>query len=166
MSTLSVGYAIDLAGVSSINEFEAREFLALAIDDLSQGRKLFDDDVTVLEICLGLRANDGASRDLAAAFKWLCRTFGHAIDTQGDVYGTYNLELPTKLIDGIPPFGFQPGDENISHLTRNEVAAELSQFASCVAEAVNEALAVQRRAFLCWLSYCNERRTDLVVIQS
>lgn len=166
MSFIAVGYAVDLGAVSDLELDERRQFVEIGIDDLKQMNRGDEDTRDVLEIIFGLRSPDAKYRDLADAFRWFCRNFGSAIGSKEITGGVYELELETELVDAVPPFGFPAGDENVTHLAREDVLAERERFGDTADSAATPEIAQRRATFLNWLDSCENSKTDLVVIQS
>ncbi|WP_339908931.1 hypothetical protein [Symmachiella dynata] len=173
MTVYTTGYAIDLEAISSTPRSEAVGIVEIALEELSATGDLVDDDVIALEVIFGLREVSSFPKhiDLAVAFRWFCKNFGVVLP--GTMCGVYVLEIDTALLNGIPPFGFPAGDENISHIALAQVKQEREKLAGCVEEVATidtvedlSWLADERRTFLRWLDICIEKDKDLVVTQA
>ncbi len=209
MSRSTCAFSIELEKIRNLDTEEAKGYVQLFIEDLKQENGLnpeddipsdqiesyrLDEDLMKKVFNLGdgpVETNCG----LLSQFWWLCDLFGTELDGLGDSHTAPlpidALWLKSSLLDGNynPPFGFPPDDENIGHLTLEEIKKERDLLDGCLEETYeesfletagrlspealeqeikewNDIVLPARKDYLEWLDYCIRNETDLIIIET
>jgi len=158
---------VDLRGLANITRADAQDIAKLALEEIGPTGDSDEDknNLAVLEQIFGISQACGKPF-LLVPFRWFCANFGRRIIEPHHIHGVWKLELDTRLAEYRPPFGFPAPDENVAHLTREEIRAERTRLAECVQKAADEWLAKQRESFLFWLDICIREDKYLIVIET
>ena len=209
MSRSTCAFSIELEKIRNLDTEEAKGYVQLFIEDLKQENGLnpkdeipndqfetyrLDEELMKKVFNLG----DGPEETncgLMPQFWWLCDLFGTELDGLGDSQTAPlpidALWLKSSLLDGNynPPFGFPPDDENIGHLTLEEIKKERDLLDGCLEETYeesfletagrlspealeqeikewNDIVLPARKNYLEWLDYCIRNETDLIIIET
>ncbi|MCA9015302.1 MAG: hypothetical protein KDA77_08205 [Planctomycetaceae bacterium] len=205
MSRSTSAFSIELEKIRNLDIEEAKGYVQLFIEDLKQENGLNPGDEIPNEQLESYRLDeelmkkvfnlgDGpeeANCCLLSQFWWLCDLFGTGLDGLGDSLTIDALWLKSSLLDGNfnPPFGFPPDDENIGHLTLEEIKKERELIDGCLEETYeescpetvglrspeelereikewNEIVLPARKDYLEWLNFCIRKKTDLIIIET
>ncbi|QDV50755.1 hypothetical protein [Gimesia fumaroli] len=209
MSRSTAAYSVDLETIRNLDVKEAKGYAQLYIEDLklesglnpddeipSEEVEYYRDDEEIIKKIFNL--GDGPEESnccLINPFRWLCKLFGTQLDGLGDSLTSPltidALWLKSSLLDDYynPPFGFPPHDENIGHLTLEEIKKERELIDGCVEETYEESCPVPvgrlppemlerdikewneivlpaRKDYLEWLDFCIREKTDLIIIET
>lgn len=209
MSRSTCAFSIKLEKIRNLDFEEAKGYVQLFIEDLKQENGLDPEDEIPGEQLDSYRLDeelmkkvfnlgDGPEETnccLLQQFWWLCFLFGTELDGLGDSETSPltldALWLKSSLLDGNynPPFGFPPHDENIGHLTLEEIKKERELIDGYLEETYeesfpetvglrtpqeleqdkkewNEIVLPARKDYLEWLDFCIREKTDLIIIET
>ncbi|WP_339727682.1 hypothetical protein [uncultured Gimesia sp.] len=209
MSRSTCAYAIELETIRNLDTEEAKGYVQLFIEDLklenglnpddeipSEQVEYYRDEEEIMKKIFNLGDGpDETNGCLLKQFWWLCDLFGTGLDGLGESLTSPltidALWLKPSLLDGYynPPFGFPPHDENIGHLTLEEIKKERELIDGCLEETYEESCPVPvgrlppemlereikewneivlpaRKDYLEWLDFCIREKTDLIIIET
>ncbi|MAX37662.1 MAG: hypothetical protein CME33_13980 [Gimesia sp.] len=187
------GYSIKLNALKNLSKDEKEIYLEMYIDELKKKELVEDDDElyfeeSAMKQIFGFgNCKKERSDSLLLSIEWICENFGCGLGESVEMPPIYDLDLETRLSGKrTPPFGFPDGDENVSHLTFEQIKEERELLegrdqedfsydpkwvfdSEKLAQAKMEwsdRILPARKNFLAWLDHCIREETDLVIIQS